>query len=54
VVGSGVYVESSHFDKYKLSDEKIKKRLETLGKATAELSLAVEKSQFLSELGPQF
>jgi FMN reductase len=54
VVGSGVYAESSHFDNYELKDEEIEKRLGVLGKATTELSLAVEKSKFLSELGPQF
>ncbi len=54
VVGSGVYAESSHFDNYELKGEEIEKRLAVLGKATTELSLAVEKSKYLSELGPQF
>jgi FMN reductase len=54
LVGSGVYAESSHFKDNKLTDDDIRQRLATLGKATVELSLAVEKSQFLSELGPQF
>lgn len=54
LVGSGVYAESDHFKDYEVNDPAIQLRLENLGKATAELSLAVEKSKFLSELGPQF
>ncbi|MDX1639124.1 MAG: NAD(P)H-dependent oxidoreductase [Balneolaceae bacterium] len=53
-VGGGVYAESSHFDNHKLVDDEVRTRLATLGKATVELSRAVDQSRFLSSLGPQF
>lgn len=53
-VGSGVYVNHSQFDDYEIIDDEVLKRLQTLGKATVELSRAVDDSTFLSKLGPQF
>lgn len=53
-VGGGVYVNSSQFDDYQIADEKILQRLQTLGKATVELAQLVDKSSYLSQLGPQF
>ncbi len=53
-VGSGVYVNSSQFDDHQITDEEVVARLETLGKATIELSRAVDNSHYLSQLGPQF
>ncbi len=53
-VGSGVYVNSSQFNDYQVTDKEIIARLETLGKATIELSQAVDNAQYLSQLGPQF
>ncbi|GAA5523233.1 NAD(P)H-dependent oxidoreductase [Aliifodinibius salicampi] len=53
-VGSGVYVNSSQFDDHQVTDKEIIARLETLGKATIELSKAVDNAQYLSQLGPQF
>jgi len=53
-VGGGVYVNSSQFEDNQIIDEKIIQRLETLGKATAELSQFIDKSSYLSKLGPQF
>lgn len=53
-VGSGVYINSSQFDDNQVVDEDIIQRLETLGKATIELSNAITKSKYLSSLGPQF
>lgn len=53
-VGSGVYAHSSHFKDHQVSDEGILNRLQLLGKATVELSRAIDSSESLSELGPQF
>lgn len=53
-VGSGVYANASHFKKYEVDDSGIRERLENLGKATFELSQAIEQSVFLSDIGPQF
>jgi FMN reductase len=53
-VGSGVYINSSQFEDHQVIDEDIIDRLETLGKATVELSQAIDNSQNLSQLGPQF
>lgn len=53
-VGGGVYAHSSHFDNYQVTDPDIKKRLELLGRATVELSRAIETSDALANFGPQF
>lgn len=53
-IGSGVYVNSSQFSGGQIIDEEVISRLETLGKATAELSKIIDDSQYLSQLGPQF
>lgn len=53
VVGGGVYADSSHFERGRLIDEDIRERLEVLGRATVELSRAIEQSRYLSALGPQ-
>lgn len=53
-VGSGVYGESSQFENKQVADPELKQRLQTLGNATVELSLAIEKGAWLSKLGPQF
>lgn len=53
-VGSGVYVNSSQFSDGQIIDEEAISRLETLGKATAELSETIDDSKYLSQLGPQF
>lgn len=53
-VGSGVYVNDSQFEDNNLIDMAVIQRLETLGKATIELSQAVNNSSNLSQLGPQF
>jgi len=50
----GVYVNNAQFEKYKVIDQKVIDRLEILGKAVVELTLFLEKSKFLSRLGPQF
>lgn len=55
LVGSGVYAWGEHFgDDYAVTDEAIRERLETLGKATVELSQALAGSDHLASLGPQF
>ena len=53
-VGGGVYLNSSQYEDSKIVDEDVIQRLETLGKATIELSNAVDESDYLSSLGPQF
>lgn len=53
-VGSGVYVNGSQYEDHRLADQKVVRRLETLGKATIEQARAIEKSNYLSQLGPQF
>jgi FMN reductase len=53
-VGSGVYAESSHFEDHRITDGKVTERLQTLGKATVELSRAISAGSYLSALGPQF
>ncbi len=50
----GVYVNVSHFNDYKIIDEDVVTRLEKLGKSTMELSSSIDKTTFLSDLGPQF
>ncbi len=50
----GVYVNASQFNDYKIVDDEVVNRLERLGKATMELSSSIDKSTFLSDLGPQF
>lgn len=50
----GVYVNSSQFKDYKVIDQKIIDRLELLGKSVTELDSLINKSNFLSQLGPQF
>lgn len=53
-VGSGVYVKNPQFNDYQITDDEVIHRLETLGKATIELAHAIDKSSYLSHLGPQF
>ncbi len=53
-VGSGVYVNSNQFEDNRIVDDTITRRLEQLGKATVELSNAIDQSGALSALGPQF
>jgi len=53
-VGCGVYVASEHFDEYEIIDSNVRNRLSNLGNATIELSKAIQKSDFLPKLGPQF
>ncbi len=53
-VGSGVYVNASQFEDGEIIDDEIIQRLQTLGRATAELSYCIDKSDHLSNLGPQF
>lgn len=53
-VGSGVYLNGSQFEDVRIIDEAVIHRLETLGKATIELSRAISNSSYLSALGPQF
>ncbi len=53
-VGSGVYVNSSQFEDHQIVGDEVEQRLQTLGKATYELSRAISESKYLSSLGPQF
>lgn len=53
-VGSGVYVNGSQFEDDRITDEDVIRRLKTLGRATVELSKAINQSSYLSKLGPQF
>jgi FMN reductase len=50
----GVYINSSQFKNYEIIDQEIVKRLKVLGKAVVELGEFLDKSRFLSLLGPQF
>ncbi|MCO5247854.1 MAG: NAD(P)H-dependent oxidoreductase [Chitinophagales bacterium] len=50
----GVYVNSFQYEGQLITDAKIIQRLETLGKAVAELNTFLDKSKFLNQLGPQF
>jgi len=56
-VAGGAYLHDAHFesgdDEYRVVDDDLAERLETLGSATVELSRAVERSEALSSLGPQ-
>lgn len=52
-VGGSVYVDADQFEDEEVADGDIRDRLETLGPATVEQALAVERSSHLSELGPQ-
>lgn len=54
LVGSGVYAYGEHFEGSDLVDGAVRGRLETLGKATVELSRAITGSEHLASLGPQF
>lgn len=55
LVGSGVYAHEAHFgDDATLEDEDVRGRLRTLGAATVDLHRAVDGSEALSSLGPQF
>ncbi len=53
-VGSGAYGNSSQFENYQVSDSELKERLQNLGKATVELSHAIDNSTYLTKLGVQF
>ncbi|HKK46552.1 MAG TPA: NADPH-dependent FMN reductase [Balneolaceae bacterium] len=53
-VGGGVYVNSSQFEDNQIIDKKIIRRLQMLAKATVELARLIDKSSYLSKLGPQF
>lgn len=53
-VGGGIYINASQFDDNQIVDEEIIQRLQKLGKSTVELSHSIDKSTFLSSLGPQF
>lgn len=53
-VGSGVYAYDEQFEEYRVVDDSVQERLETLGRATVELDRAIEKSDALSSLAPQF
>ena len=54
LVAGGVYAHSDHFQEQTVADGAIRERLELLGRATVELSRALEESTHLSKLGPQF
>lgn len=53
-VGGGVYANGDHFDDYRLADEEVEERLADLGRATVDLARAIDGSDALSALGPQF
>lgn len=53
-VGGGVYAHSDQIDEGRVVDDDVHERLEQLGTATVELSRAIDRSEQLSELGPQF
>lgn len=53
-VGGGIYINASQFEEKRIVDEEVVQRLQTLGKSTIELSQYINKSSFLSSLGPQF
>lgn len=52
-VGGSVYATDAHFEDDDLVDHAVRKRLETLGRATVDLARAIEQSDALSTLGPQ-
>lgn len=52
-LGGGVYAHDDHFANGAVTDEAIGARLETLGRATAELGQHIEDSDHLDSLGPQ-
>lgn len=55
LVGSGVYAHGDHYgDDHTLTDDMVRERLRTLGAATVDLHRAIDDSDALSELGPQF
>lgn len=55
VVGSGVYAHGDHYgDEHNLVDDTVRERLRTLGVATVDLLRAIDDSDALSGLGPQF
>jgi len=55
LVGSGAYAHEAHFgNDATLEDEDVRGRLRTLGVATVDLHRAVDGSDALSALGPQF
>ncbi|HYW33792.1 MAG TPA: NAD(P)H-dependent oxidoreductase, partial [Balneolaceae bacterium] len=53
-VGSGVYGESADFEDYEVVNTEVQTRLQNLGKATIELSRAIDESDYLRDFGPQF
>lgn len=53
-VGGAVYANDDHFEDAAVVDDDVAERLRTLGRATVELSAAVESGDALAELGPQF
>jgi len=53
-VGGGVYASDEDFKDREVTTGELRDRLETLGAATVELSRAIEESDALGSLGPQF
>lgn len=53
-VGGGVYAHDDQFEDSRVVDDDVAARLERLGRATVELSQSIDRSEHLSELGPQF
>lgn len=52
-VGGGVYAHAEHFADAEVVDDEIRERLETLGGSVVDLGRAIDRSEHLSELGPQ-
>ncbi|PSQ21581.1 NADPH-dependent FMN reductase [Halobacteriales archaeon QS_8_65_32] len=53
-VGGSVYATDEHFENGEITDEEIRDRLAHLGRATVEQARAIDRSEALSALGPQF
>lgn len=53
-VGSGVYINSKQVKDNRIIDDKVRQRLQVLGKATVELSRSIDSCTYLTKLGPQF
>ncbi|SFR48843.1 NADPH-dependent FMN reductase [Halorubrum sodomense] len=53
-VVDGVYASDDDFESREVADDAVRERLETLGAATVDLSRAIEESDALGSLGPQF
>lgn len=53
-VGGAVYADDDQFADYAVADDDLDARLRTLGRATVDLADAIEGSEALSALGPQF